>query len=86
MTFSRAIVASVAFCTLANLAHAHEGHGTPGSGNSMDHFLFSPTHLLPLVLFAVALLVVRRFMKLPRTGCVVLPRTGCSKLHGAPPS
>ena len=79
MTFPRAIVTSIAFCTLAKVAHAHEGHGTPGAGNSMDHFLFSPTHLLPLVLFAVALLAIRRFTQLPRTGC-------CSKLHDAPPS
>jgi hypothetical protein len=79
MTFPRAIVASIAFCTLANLVHAHEGHGTPGAGNSMVHFLFSPYHLLPLVLFAIALIVIRRFTKLPRTGC-------CSKLRDAPPS
>jgi hydrogenase/urease accessory protein HupE len=87
MTFPRTIVASIAFCTLANLARAHEGHGTPGAGNSMVHFLFSPTHLLPLVLFAVALLAIRRFTQIPRTGCVTLRRTGCwSKLHDAPPS
>lgn len=78
MTFPLAIVASGAFCTLAKLARAHEGHGTPGAGNSIDHFLFSPTHLLPLVLFAVALLAIRRFTQ--------LLRPGCSKLHDAPPS
>ena len=53
----------------------------------MVHFLFSPTHLLPLVLFAIAIVVIRRFTQLPQKGCVALPRTEfCSKLHDAPPS
>lgn len=79
MTFPRAIVVSVAFCTMANLAYAHEGHGAPGTGNSVSHFLLSPYHLLPLVLFTLALMAIRRFTKSPGTGCF-------TKLHDAPPS
>jgi hypothetical protein len=79
MTFLRAIVVSVVFCISANRANAHEGHGAPGAGTSMAHFLLSPYHLLPLVLFTIALMAIRRFTKSPGTGCF-------TKLHDAPPS
>ena len=67
MTFPRAVLVFIVSCSFATLAQAHEGHGTPGSENGIVHYLLSPYHLLPLVLLAIALIVIRRFTKFPRT-------------------
>lgn len=39
------------------LAWSHEGHGVPGHGNTVSHYLLDPWHL-PLMLIIVGLVLV----------------------------
>ena len=41
----------------ATSALAHEGHGTPGHGNTVQHYLLEPSHI-PVAILVVAAVIV----------------------------
>jgi len=41
-------------------AFGHEGHGAPGQGHTVQHYLLEPAHL-PVVMVAVALVTATAF-------------------------
>jgi len=41
-------------------AMAHEGHGTPGQGHTVEHHLLEPVHI-PAVILAIAIVLLGAF-------------------------
>lgn len=53
---NRLMIACFLSFGFAATACAHEGHGRPGEGHTLKHYLLEPIHL-PLILLAVAAIV-----------------------------
>lgn len=50
VSLSLSLFAMIAF---SNVANAHSGHGHPGDGNGITHYLTSPIHVLPILFAAI---------------------------------
>ncbi len=53
------------------LSFLHEGHGQPGHGHTLDHYLSEPVHLVAIVVMIAVLAALRfwfgrKFLAAPR--------------------
>lgn len=63
------LLASSTFFLTSGVAWGHEGHGVPGEGHTVKHYLLEPAHL-PTVITCAAVIAVVAFMlgRLTKTG------------------
>jgi hypothetical protein len=54
--------AAVGIFLCPTLAFAHEGHGDPGQGDSVTHYLLTPFHLTLSILLCIAITLAARMM------------------------
>lgn len=57
-TFSRIFVCLVFVIAMPIVGFSHPGHGNTDDGNSVSHYLTSPMHLMPVILCAIAVVLL----------------------------
>lgn len=55
------LLATSTFILTSGVAWGHEGHGVPGEGHTVKHYLLEPAHL-PTVITCAAVIAVVAFM------------------------
>jgi hypothetical protein len=57
-TFFRTFLCLVFVIAMPIVGFSHPGHGNTDDGNTVSHYLTSPMHLLPMILCAIAIVLL----------------------------